>query len=309
MYNVILTGGTGFIGRNMIRRLLLDPECEIYAVVRPDSKNISLLPASERVHVVKAELSELERSLDAFPERCDAFYHFAWGGVNRQRIDDPTAQQENVTRAMCCVRAAKMLHCEVFIDAGSCAEYGRIDGPYSEGAVCQPITAYGKTKLAYCQEAQKCLSGSGTRYIHGRIFSVYGPYDHPWSLICSGITKMLRDEPIDLGSCRHMWNYMYIDDACDLMITLYQERFRIPIDDNGIFNVATRDIRPLREFVEEMRMLTNSRSELRFGTFSPKNGNDFSILPDMDKVERILGWRPSVDFATGIRKTIDELER
>lgn len=307
MFNVIVTGGTGFLGRNLIKQFLLDPECEVYAVVRAQSKNLSLLPRSERVHIVTANLENLDKNLSEFPPKCSAFYHFAWGGVNRNEIDDPVVQQANIEQAMGCVRAAKALQCEIIVDAGSRAEYGKIEGWFREDAECNPITAYGKAKLEFCEKAREFLNGTSTRLVHARIFSVYGPDDHPWSLIYSCVTKMMRNEPMELGPCKHYWNFIDIEDACNLMILFYSKRNCIPPDDDAVFNVATRDIRLLREFIEEIRRLTNSKSELKFGVFSQNKGSDFSLLPDMGKVERVFSWKPKIDFESGIKKMINAL--
>lgn len=297
------------MGRNLIRQLLIDGKNEIYAVVRPDSKNLGLLPVSDHVHMVPLPLDRLEDPNAGLPKYCDAFYHFAWGGVNRKEIDDPNVQQANIVQALDCVRAAKALQCKVFVDAGSRAEYGFIDGPFREDAACDPITAYGKAKIDFCNQARELLKGSSTRLVHARIFSVYGPDDHPWSLVYTCVTKMLLGQPVELGPCTQLWNFMEVDDVCDLLIAFYEMHQRIPPDDNAVFNVATRDIRPLREFVEVIRTLTRSESELRFSTFQQEKGSTFSIQPDMGKVERIFGWEPKISFEEGIQRVIDEVRR
>lgn len=307
MGKIVVTGGTGFLGRNLIRYILSNTDDEVYAVVRPDSKNLSLLPQSPRVHTVLTRLEDVEKNICDLPEKCDAFYHFAWGGVNREELDDPKIHEANVSQAMCCVRAASALGCSAFVDAGSRAEYGLLEGPFREDAACSPKVAYGWAKLKFSDQAKAYLRGSQTRFIHARIFSVYGADDHPWSLIYTCVTRMLANEPIDLGPCTHYWNFMEVTDTCDLLYTFYKLRDRIPPDDSGIFNVATRDIRPLKEFVQEIRELTRSESELRFGAFKPGKDSTYSILPDMDKVERTFGWRQKVSFSAGITKMIDTL--
>ncbi len=227
--------------------------------------------------------------------------------VNREELDNPEIHDTNVAQAMCCVRMAKKLGCDVFVDAGSRAEYGFLEGPFREDAACSPKVAYGWAKLKFCDQAQAYLKGSGTRFIHARIFSVYGADDHPWSLIYTCVTRMLADAPIDLGPCTHFWNFMEVTDTCALLYTFFRLRDRIPEEDSGIFNVATRDIRPLKEFVQEIQTITNSKSELRFGAFKPGKDSTFSILPDMDKVEKTFGWQAEVSFAAGISKMIEAL--
>ena len=309
MQNIVVTGATGFLGRHLIKWFLRNTGYNIYAIVRPDSVPRMQFTEEPRVHTVASELKNLEQNIGRFPAKCDAFYHFAWGGVNRDEIDDEAVQQTNVDAALCCVRVAKVLECAVFIDAGSRAEYGNPDGLFSEDTACKPIVAYGRAKLQFCTQARALLQGSDTRLIHARIFSVYGADDHPWSLIYTSVTKMLRNEPVSLGPCTQLWNFMEVEDTCDLLAHFYLEKERIPPRDNGIFNVATRDVRPLKEFVEQIHAITGSHSELLFGTFKQAGGSTFSVVPDMDKVERVFGWRPKIDFETGIRRMIVEMRR
>lgn len=306
--NAIVSGGTGFIGRNMIRKL-----CEngyvVYAVVRPDSTHLASLPKHPNVHPVFCRLDEIDRALSELSIPCDVFYHFAWGGVNRDEIDSEAVNENNLRNSVNVLKAAIDIGCSCFIDAGSRVEYGIQDGPFSEDLTCHPIIAYGRAKLEFCNRASELCHNTDTRFFHTRIFSVYGPDDHPWSLIYTAVTKMLKNEPMELSSCTQRWNFMDVRDTVDLLLTLYEKRNRVPKDDNGIFNVATSDIRPLREFVEEIYKITHSQSELRFGAFHQGAESALSILPDMTKANKYFDWEARIGFADGIEYLISKLGR
>lgn len=307
MKKAVVTGGTGFLGRHLIDHLV---ECgySVYAVVRPNSKNLSSLPCHSYVHPVFCELNDLEKHMELFPEKCDVFFHFAWGGVNREQIDSYDVHYDNIIYSLCCVRTAIKLGCAAFVDAGSRIEYGRVDGYFKEDMPCNPLVAYGRAKIEFSEQAKQLCKGTNCRFLHARIYSVYGVDDHPWSLIYTCVTKMLRNESIDLSACQHKWNFMAVEDTADLLLTLYEQMGKIPEDDNCIFNVATDDIRPLRQFVESIKRLSDSCSELRFGAFKQGSESAMSIMPDMSKVTRIFGWQPKVTFEEGIHKMIIALE-
>ena len=307
MKNAIVTGGTGFIGRNMVRRL-----CEsgyaVYAVVRPDSPNLARLPEHPNVHAVCCPLDEIECALDSLPLAWDVLYHFAWGGVNRREIDDAAVHNANLKRSLEVLRVAVARGCGCFVDAGSRVEYGVQEGLFREDAPCRPLVAYGRAKLEFCERASALCKNTHTRFLHARIFSVYGPDDHPWSLIHTAVTRMLRNEPMDLSACTQHWNFMDVRDAADLLLTMFERRDRVPAGDNGIFNVATPDTRPLRVFVDEIHRLTHSHSDLRFGSFQQGVESALSIRPDMTKVMATFGWEPGIPFEEGIRHMISEFE-
>lgn len=307
MKYAIVTGGTGFLGRNMIRKLC-DSGYAVYAVVRPDSSNVDRLPVHSNVHPIFCSLDEVDDALSDVPGQCDVMYHFAWGGVNRSEIDSEEIHNANLNNSMAVLRAAVNKGCSCFIDAGSRVEYGALEGPFSENLTCHPLVAYGKAKLDFCRQASDFCKDTNMRFFHARIFSVYGSDDHPWSLIYTAVTRMLKNEPMKLSACKQRWNFMDVRDTVDLLLTMFEKKDKIPENDNGIFNVATSDIRPLREFVDEIYKITNSRSELEFGRFKQGVESALSILPDMAKVKEKLGWEPRISFGEGIRHMISELE-
>ena len=307
MNDYIVTGGTGFIGRNLIKRLLKENK-RVYAVVRPDSRNISFLPKDDNIIVVKSDIGEISQHKDELPKECEAVFHFAWGGVNREELGSDVIQKKNVDDSLELLDTALEKGCKKFVFAGSRSEYGVQSGVYTEDLDCHPIVAYGKAKLDFGNIAYDTCSKGGMKFLHARIFSVYGPDDHPWSLVSSSVNKMLNNEKIDLSECLHYWNYMYIDDTVDLLYEISRKSDRIPNNDNCIFNVATRDIRPLKEYVEEIKRVTGSNSLLNYGAYKQSAESAVSLLPDMSKVEKLFDWKSNVSFSEGIENIIRYME-
>ena len=308
MENVIVTGGTGFLGRNMIRCLSKEGY-RIYAVVRPESRNRSLLPKNENVVPVYCRLCDIGKNKELSGKKYDAFYHFAWGGVNRDEIDDDAIQQHSMEESLKAVESAIGLRCGSFLFSGSRSEYGSQYGSFREDSECHPLVAYGRKKLEFGNRARELCRVTDMQYIHARIFSVYGADDHPWSLVYTAVTKMLKNEPMDLSSCKQLWNFMDVRDMADLFLTFQREKDRISSENNCFFNVATDDIRPLREFVEEIYQITESKSDLHFGTFQQASESAMSIIPDMTKVKETFGWKQRIPFSEGIREVVRQVKR
>ncbi len=307
MSKYIVTGGTGFLGRNLIKKLISDGNI-VYAIVRPTSNNLNLLPDSDKVIKVFCDFGSIDTCINTLPVDCAALYHFAWRGVNREELNDEIIQHKNVSDSLKLLNTALEIGCKNFVFAGSRSEYGVQTGTYSENLDCNPIVAYGKAKLEFGRKAYDICNNTDMRFIHPRIFSVYGPDDHPWSLIYTSVQKMLKGEDIALSECKHYWNFMYVQDAIDLITTITDNSELISAEDNSIFNIATRDIRPLREFVEEIKYLTKSNSNLIYGAYSQSAESAVPLLPDMDKVERVFDWHAKVSFAEGIKSIISRME-
>ena len=300
MERVVITGATGFLGRNLAR-VCLEQGMEVYALVRPDSVNLKNLPDHPNLHRVGCSLEQAADCVEQIG-RADGFFHFAWGGVNRQEIDSPEVQARNVAGSLECVRAAHALGCGVFMDAGSRVEYGTPGVVMQEDIPCEPVNQYGKAKLEFYRKALLLCEELGMKYFHLRFFSVYGSGDHPWSIISTLVRELPEGERVSLSACRHLWNFMYIEDAVQAVYELYRHADRNP---SAIVNVAGEDTRPLRSFVEEIHEITGRRGKLEYGTFVQAKEGALSIRPDISRLRAFTAGSYEERFT--FRRGIEEM--
>lgn len=305
---VVITGATGFIGSNLAR-VFLEHGSVVYALVRPGSKNRTALPVHENLKVVDCGLEHVEDCIPVIGH-ADAFFHLAWGGVNREEIDSPQVQARNVAGSLECVRTAARLGCGIFMDAGSRVEYGAVDGMMQEDVECHPINQYGKAKWEFYQKAAPLCRELGLNYFHLRFFSVYGYGDHPWSIISTLVRDLRRDKKVSLSACRHQWNFMYIEDAVQAVYELYRHGRADGAPYSHIVNIAGSDTRPLRSFVEEIHEIAGGRGELEYGTFVQAKEGALSIRPDITRLCRLTcgDWKERYTFRRGIEETIEKEE-
>ena len=252
----------------------------------------------------------MEEAADCVEEigHADAWFHFAWGGVNREEIDSPEVQAGNIRGSLACVDAAHRLGCRVFMDAGSRVEYGVIEdgrGVMTEEMECSPVNEYGKAKLEFFRQAVPVCERYGMNFCHLRFFSVYGYGDHPWSIISTLVRELPRGGRVSLSACLHEWNFMYIDDAVEAVGRLYEQMKDKPCKKGAAVNIASRDTRVLKSFVEEVFELAGKRGTLEFGTFVQAKEGALSIRPDVSRMEAMTGgFRESYTFGRGITEMI-----
>ena len=302
---IVMTGATGFIGRHVAQEFL-SLGAEVYALVRAESPNRALLPVHERLHIVDGSLKDARICEEAAGE-ADGFLHFAWGGVNREEIDSPAVQAGNVSDSLVCLKAAKMLGCRIFMDAGSRVEYGIMaDGIMEESRECHPVNEYGKAKLDFYQQARKLCGQWGMTYYHLRFFSVYGRGDHPWSIISTLVRDLPQGKTVSLSACRHRWNFMEISDAARAVAGLYAQSDGRE-GEVHVVNVASADTRKLRSFVEEIHELCQGRGRLEYGTFVQAKEGALSVCPTTDILRELTRgcWMEQVTFSEGIRRMPD----
>ena len=110
----------------------------------------------------------------------------------------------------------------------------------AEDTPCHPVSEYGKAKVDFCEKAKILCKQKNMEYIHTRIYSVYGPGDHPWSLVQSCLRAFCEGGSMKLGECTQNWNFLYIDDAAAALVSLLTEA------PAGVYNIGSSDTRPLR---------------------------------------------------------------
>lgn len=306
---IVITGATGFIGRN-VARVFLEQGAVVYALVRPDSPNLGLLPEDA---VLPGTLNKVACPMEQVADcaeligQADAFLHFAWGGVNRDEIDSPRVQAANISASAACVEVAHRLGCRVFMDAGSRVEYGITkDGVMEESLDCHPVNEYGKAKLEFYRQAKILCHKWDMTYYHLRFFSVYGTGDHPWSIISTLVRELPKGETVSLSACRHHWNFMDVEDAAQAVLRLYlcSDCRR---GESHIVNIASEDTRELRSFVEEIHRLCGGSGALQYGTFAQAKEGALSIRPATQVLHELTDgqWSERYSFGEGIRRMLE----
>lgn len=318
--NIVVTGATSFLGTSIVRRLLF-LEHQVYAIVRPGSSNRGALQAveqeysSQRLHILELDLSKLDQIHKVIPHPCDIFLHLGWDGAGSHNRTDKNLQQKNIPDTLKALEGAKHLHCRRFLFSGSQAEYGVCQSLMSEEQCCHPVSQYGKSKLeasglAFLQCSRWRAEGiTQMEYIHVRIFSIYGAGDHPWSLVNTCLDTFLKGDHMELGACTQQWNFLYIDDLVDGVLSLvFCEQ--LP-EGNGIYNIAGEEeaTMPLRRYVETMYELCGQRGDYAYDKLPPNAEGPANLIPDIRKLKAVTGWQPKVSFEEGIRHMLTEKQQ
>lgn len=290
---IIITGANSFIGRCLTKRASA-AGWETVLVVRPGHE----VAQTDGQRVLSLSMEEYQR-LGELAGESDCLVHLAWNGTRGLSRMDCKRQNDNETYSMMAVRSVLEAGCRRIITAGSQAEYGPLKGIISEERRCQPNTEYGKAKLRVYEQTEALCREAGVSCREPRFFSLYGPGDYAGTMIVSILSDMLAGRPCLLTQCVQNWDYLYIDDAIEGLFQLCQKDGA-----DGVYNFGSGDVRQLKEYVLEMAELTQTKSELRFGSVPYPETGMVSIWPDISKLRRELGWSAQVTFAEGIRTVL-----
>jgi UDP-glucose 4-epimerase len=301
MATYIITGATSMIGISLCHHISLQSGNMVYAICRRESNGLNKLPTNHQIKIILSDLANLanvEREID----QADIFINLAWTNTDHQGRNDVFLQGLNVSYAMDAIRIAKKLGCKLFVQAGSQAEYGIVNGIITEDTPCNPEVEYGKAKLRVLNEGSALCQILGLTYLHLRIFSVFGENDRPWTLIMSAIDKLLKNEVLHLSACTQNWNYLYARDCARQIVLLCTLIFNKPFITSDVYHIASRNTRPLKDFLEEMKSIINSSGKLLYGSMIP--AKIISIHPSIEKTESVIGFTNEISFSDAIKQIV-----
>lgn len=299
MKRIAITGPTGAIGIALIKKCI-KKKIEVYAFCRKKSKRVECIPKSEYVHVIGCDLENLNSFIvDDLPD-CDVFYHLGWAATIGDGRNNIPLQLKNVQYTLDAVELAERLGCEVFVGAGSQAEYGRFEGKLNASVPTFPENGYGMAKLCAGQMSRVECQKRNIRHIWTRILSVYGPYDGELTMITSTIRKLLNGEVPALTKGEQQWDYLYSDDAARALLLLGEKGV-----DGKIYCLGSGKAQPLIRYMEIMRDAINTEAKLGVGEIPYGTKQVMYLCADIEDLQKDTGFEPQIDFAEGIKRTID----
>lgn len=297
MKTVVVTGANSFLGVQIVKKLSL---CgfRVISVVRDVQKTAGNIIEKHSDKIVSLKMSEYKDIYQKTGE-ADIFINLAWEGTRGNLRNDATIQERNCKSVTYAINDMIEHGTQKIILAGSQAEYGNLSGEVFEYMPCSPMSEYGKWKYRLFEDSQKICSGNGVLCVEPRIFSLYGPGDYEKSLVMMLINAMRNNEKCELTSCEQMWDYLFVEDAADAFVSMCNAN-----NIDGPYNLCGNDIRTLKEYVEELKAIIGSASEIRYGTVGYTVEKQKSMYLNGDKLKSALGWIPAYTFEQGIKRII-----
>jgi nucleoside-diphosphate-sugar epimerase len=271
---------------------------EILCVCRKKSARLGNLPASDRVRVQHADLSEYGalRVSGSY----DAFFHLAWNKTHGASRDDVDVQVENIRYTLDAARLARRAGCLAFVGAGSQAEYGIVSEPLKPNTPANPRSGYGIAKYAAGKFGAALCGQLGLRFNWLRVVSAFGPFDAPHSLIMHAIDELKAGRPPALTQCGQMWDYLYCDDAARAFLAVAERGV-----DGKAYPLGSGRSRKLSDYLEALKNIVRPDVALRFGEKDYYPHQPMRLCADISELTADTGWKPEVSFEEGIARTLE----
>ena len=304
--SVLVTGGAGFIGSNIVDRLV-----ELGAQVKviddfSEGKDDNLKQVMNKIELTRGDIRDLEL-LRKITKGVKFVFHQAARRSVPKSIDDPlTYNDVNVTGTLNMLLASSENKVERFIYASSSSIYGEIDEkkPQKETSPAKLISPYAATKMAgeyYCRVFNETY---GLKTVSLRYFNVFGPRQSLESQYAVVIPKFIvcllnNENPPIYGDGLQSRDFTYISNVVDsnLLSAIKKEAA------GEIFNVAVGETYTLLQLVENLNKIIGKNIK---PVFAPLRQGDVRYTwADISKAKKMLGFSPQTSFFEGLKKTVE----
>jgi dolichol-phosphate mannosyltransferase len=298
----LITGGTGFVGANLVRRLLQDGH-RVHLLVRPGYNpwRIEEVRSNVRLHVVPLHDADAVGRVVA-TAKPDWVFHLAAHGAYSWQTGAAEIVRTNYLGTVTLVDACLKHGVAAIVNTGSSSEYGFKDHAPAEDELPDPNSHYAATKAAATLYCGFAASKHSVRIPTLRLYSAYGPYEEPARLLPTLILHGLRGELPPMANPDIARDYISVDDICDA----YVLAATAPLADPGaVYNVGTGRQTDLRQVVAIAREALGIAAEPKWGSMPARLWDTTVWVADSRKLQMDLGWRPRVEFRDGFRLMAD----
>ena len=297
---VLVAGGTGFIGRNLIDTLL-SKDYEISLIVR--KKKAEAYYNSDKYKDLKViTVKELFDQAREFPP-FDGCFNLAAYGVEHGQEEMDGMLDGNLVFPLKLLEFCQKNKTKKFINTGSCSEYGKAKGneKIKETGSIAPLSLYGAAKAANTILLRTYAQNHQIPFLTLRLFGTYGKYEAPYRLT-SQILKTIKEKvPLALTGGEQIRDYLYAGDVAAAFLAALEEE--LPLCQE--YNVCSGQGICIRDFIMEFISISGTDPALfRFGKLPYRQNEWMYCVGDNGKLLKYSRWRPQTALRDGIKRIL-----
>lgn len=295
----LVTGGAGFIGSNLTK-YLCDRGYEV-TVIDDLSFGFQEL-VDQRAKFVKGSIADSKLLLKILPGT-EIVFHLAALSTITFAADSPMMYfQQNVMNGIKLLEAMKKTGVKKIIYSSSAANYGEPRKiPINEDDVKEPINTYGASKLIFERALSAYFHSFGIASVSLRYFNVYGPNDEQAGTraVPRWIKAALKDEPLVLyWKGNNERDYIFVEDVARANLAAVEKCRSF-----SIYNVGSGRGVFMKDIARKIEEIVGKKLIIKDG--GERLGDPSRAIADITKIQRELGWQPTVGLDVGLRLTVD----
>jgi len=287
---VLITGGTGFIGRHVIQDLLVK-NYEVHAIHTSDF----MFPA--RVISHKLDLLNSVAVNDFLQQhRFEQLIHLAWYVGNKCHVADINVVWLQASLNL--IQQFIQNGGEKFLGAGSVSEYDYFYGYLHEDSTpLSSNTLYGQCKSSLYNVCKIYCQQNNVDFKWARIFNVYGSYERKERLMPYVINSMLQNEEVKVSNCIQFQDYLYVEDMAKALVCLFESKAQ------GAVNLCSGTPIKLRVIVENIAQIIGFKGKISWGAIEASFDHPM-VVGCNSKLTDQVGWQQKISIEDGLLSTI-----
>lgn len=308
---ILVTGGAGFIGSNLVEALLNNSNVQTVRVLdnlsTGSKKNLSDFFSDERFEWVEGDIRDYDTCLKACNGIQAISHQAALGSVPRSIADPLTTNAVNITGTLNVFTAAKESGIKRVVYAASSSTYGDHPAlPKQEENIGRPLSPYAVTKYVNELYAGVYASLYGMEPIGLRYFNIFGPRQNPRGAYAAVIPLFVKallhnEAPVINGDGQHSRDFIFVNNAvtANLLALFTKESAAV----NQVYNIACGAQTSLLELFNLLKAEAGTMLVPHFGP--ARMGDVLHSLADISKAKELLGYEPEVSVNEGLRQTFN----
>ena len=294
----LITGASGFIGSNLLRRLV-EKKAQVHIILRKKSNTWRINDLLHKVKIHYSDLSKYEEVLKIVQKtKPTVIYHLASFGAYPFQINPDKILKVNVMGTWNLLHALLNHEYKLFVNTGSSSEYGFKNKPMKETDLLEPASYYAVSKCTQTHLCSHMAKESNKPIVTLRPFSVYGPYEEPSRFIPTLLKSLYSGKKMSLTSPETARDFIYVDDMVDAYLKIEELRKY----QGMCFNIGTGIQSTIKQVVKEASEVTNRKISLEWGKIKPRSWDTTNWVADISLAKKLLKWKPRYDLNRGLHK-------
>ena len=302
MEKVLVSGATGFVGANLVRRLLKE-NFNVHILIRESSDIWRLRDIIHEVNDHKVDLRDFKTLTKTISEiQPDYIIHLAIYGGRLGQKDETEILESNLVGTINLINASTNINYKCFINTGSSSEYGIKTKAMLESDICEPTHMYGITKASATMYCNYRASFDNKNIGTLRLFSPFGEFEDKGRLVPDLIIGAINNKRVLLANPESVRDYIFIEDVCDIYLKILKEPEKLK---GQIFNIGLGKQRSVEYMANIVKDKISEDVILEYNSLPGRISDTEVWLSDNNKIKNVYNWNLKYTVEKGLEKTIE----